>query len=535
MEFVLLLPACDPAPAPPAPPPLAHPLVELPSHGRSGDPLPTWETCAPWPLEWPVPLDPFDLDGDGVSERKAIHPEVPPEEGVPLLAVFQACPAPAGEGPARWKVVFAEHGEDARLRPAPPPGTTADLVVTIPRTGSLVEGGESVPFGPVEAVFRVDPAAGGAWLRTGEATFRAPGCPPGQHEAGGGYCQAAGTCAGPFTLTPDGRCDGVLPLPGTLGLDPVGLARFGLNGAVAVGLQAGKPRAAMLLREEGGWQPVDLPPGKGLRLVTALRTDRGAETFVLDASSGGGAHLDPATRRFVDQPARTVRRQGASALALPSPARLVVAGGDGCSGDAPVAEVLTLAGGGWTRTAPMRHARRQPTLLPLAGGRVLAVGGKTCGADAHPVLGLETWDPSTSAWSDAGSLPPDTTAVPFAAPLPDGRVLVVRQTGAGLDSGTWVDPGTPWTPVPAGDPLPVEASVFTALPDGAVLAVACPVEGACQGYRFDPHASAWRPSLTLDPACRPTDALALGPGVALLAPCPLPGSGTDTAIWLVGR
>ncbi|WP_415856355.1 fibronectin type III domain-containing protein [Sinomonas sp. G460-2] len=88
---------------------------------------------------------------------------------------------------------------------------------------------------------------------------------------------------------------------------------------------------------------------------------------------------------------------------------------------------LTAATPAWKSIAPMNYARVYHTLVTLADGRVLAVGGEPTSDQTQVTAGVlpaEIWDPATGAWSVIGSLATARNYHSTAVLQPDGTVLV---------------------------------------------------------------------------------------------------------------
>ncbi|BCT76545.1 hypothetical protein SCMU_23870 [Sinomonas cyclohexanicum] len=88
---------------------------------------------------------------------------------------------------------------------------------------------------------------------------------------------------------------------------------------------------------------------------------------------------------------------------------------------------LTAGAPTWTAIAPMNYARVYHTLVTLADGRVLAVGGEPSSDQTQVTSGVlpaEIWDPATGAWSVIGSLATARNYHSSAVLQPDGSVLV---------------------------------------------------------------------------------------------------------------
>ncbi len=136
------------------------------------------------------------------------------------------------------------------------------------------------------------------------------------------------------------------------------------------------------------------------------------------------------------------------------------------------------------------------TVLP--DGRVLVVGGSSVDFDDGRVAlsKAEVWDPATSAFSPADSLPMDDY-YGFATALADGRVLIISDE----DPYGYAYPASAevWDPAtasfgPAGRLAETRAGhIATLLPDGRVLVVG---GGGFADDEFDFLASAevWEPS-----------------------------------------
>jgi hypothetical protein len=96
------------------------------------------------------------------------------------------------------------------------------------------------------------------------------------------------------------------------------------------------------------------------------------------------------------------------------------------------AVVYHAATGTWsTVSSAMQIARAYETATSLADGRVLLVGGASTGVsglfgapDATDTASAEVFDPSTSRFTSAGSLPGGGRVDHVAARLPNGDVLV---------------------------------------------------------------------------------------------------------------
>lgn len=165
------------------------------------------------------------------------------------------------------------------------------------------------------------------------------------------------------------------------------------------------------------------------------------------------------------------------------------------------------------------------TLLP--DGRVLVVGGSSVDFDDGRVAlsKAEVWDPATSTFSPAGSLPVDDHF--SATALADGRVLIFNDENPTEDgySGSAVvwDPVTD-TVSPAGSRGLIAPDSTTLLADGRVLVIGRPPNCAgpfdCPSLAeiWDPATSTFSPAGLLPGASRERyTATALADGGALIA------------------
>jgi hypothetical protein len=125
-------------------------------------------------------------------------------------------------------------------------------------------------------------------------------------------------------------------------------------------------------------------------------------------------------------------------------------------------------------TGSLAEPRSYHTATLLPDGRVLVAGGWRDEEDTEDLASAEVWDPSTNTFSPAGSLARARTTDDggIAVALPDGRVLVVMPAVDGDDE--YSNSAEVWDPAtsafsPAGS-LPMDDyNAATALADGRVL------------------------------------------------------------------
>ncbi|MGZ3422077.1 MAG: Kelch repeat-containing protein [Polyangiales bacterium] len=116
------------------------------------------------------------------------------------------------------------------------------------------------------------------------------------------------------------------------------------------------------------------------------------------------------------------------------------------------AEIYDAAADKWTPAGAMAAPRAQFALVPLASGKILALGG-SISATMSAFSTAERFDPSTSTWAPIASMS-TARAVPAAWALPSGKVLVAggfAADGTILTSSEIYDPSADtWV---AGPPM----------------------------------------------------------------------------------
>ncbi len=185
----------------------------------------------------------------------------------------------------------------------------------------------------------------------------------------------------------------------------------------------------------GTWSDMPRVPGMIAPSLTRLAT--GALLLVgglgdsMSASTLAWAPTDSVWRPCAD----LLRARYLHAAELLADGRVLIAGG---LGEAPDGTLESLASAAlydpqsdvWTETAPLHHARAEPTLTRLEDGSVLAVGGYY----DLPMLGsAELFHPETMTWSKVGPLV-HARAGHTTTALADGRALIVGGIGGTLDA-----------------------------------------------------------------------------------------------------
>jgi Ca2+-binding RTX toxin-like protein len=209
------------------------------------------------------------------------------------------------------------------------------------------------------------------------------------------------------------------------------------------------------------------------------------------ASAAGSGAFSPTGSMSVPRP-------GAAAAPLPE-GRVLVVGGDIGFGASfrsmQSTEAFDPATGTFSPTGSMSVPRVRATAAPLPDGRVLVAGGNDHGRNLdfsfrdNYLSSAEVFNPTTNAFSSAGIGSLSTPGVAAAAaPLPDGRVLVVggSTSGAGpVSSAEVFDPATNSFSSAGIGSMSAPRAVAAPLPDGRVL-----VAGG--GY-FDASAEVFAP------------------------------------------
>jgi N-acetylneuraminic acid mutarotase len=212
-----------------------------------------------------------------------------------------------------------------------------------------------------------------------------------------------------------------------------------------------------------------------------------------------------------------------AAVAVLLDGRVMLAGGGSASLQTAATtgrvDIYDPESGRWTTAAPLHFARAEATATLLAGGDVLVAGGASVYSGSRGVVtaAAEIYDPTEDAWRIVASMSV-ARYHHFAAPLPDGRVLV----GGGWAYTSNRDPSLATTEIydPAANTWTPAASmasgrargIAVVLPGGRVLVVG----GVDPGYKlkagteiYDPATGAWQAAGKLGTAVH-------GPAVALL-------------------
>jgi hypothetical protein len=154
--------------------------------------------------------------------------------------------------------------------------------------------------------------------------------------------------------------------------------------------------------------------------------------------------------------------------------QVLVGGGRGAGAPLRSAELFDPSTNDFTTAESMESPREGAAAAPLPDGRVLIVGGKE--NLGHVLASVEIYDPSTGEFVE----PPESMATPrvgaVASPLPDGKILIAGgSAGAGvLRSAEVFDPVTQeFTPLPESGTSQLTIARLSGaaapLPDGRVL------------------------------------------------------------------
>ena len=215
--------------------------------------------------------------------------------------------------------------------------------------------------------------------------------------------------------------------------------------------------------------------------------------------------FDPSSNVTTTPPA-SPRIQGCHSVRLLQDGRVLYVGG----ADVPVygpgtRQVKTFdpATGEWAVLPELTAARWYPTLVQLANGELLAIGG---GGLQNPVRTAtsEICDPRTMTWSAAGNITIGNEVSPVVL-LPDGEVLMTHRPPQRFDpkTRTWRAAAdfVQSNRTPDGDHADHE---IVAMPDGAVVAIGYRAYGPTPSSAsiveiYEPMQNAWRLGPTFAP------------------------------------
>lgn len=205
---------------------------------------------------------------------------------------------------------------------------------------------------------------------------------------------------------------------------------------------------------------------------------------------------DPASGTFSLTGAPVEPRYGPSVVALADGRVLVLGGRNITDGnDLASAEIYDPATGQFSATGDMTTGRYVPSVTLLEDGRVLVANGMDFATG--PLSSAEIYDPATGEFSPTGDSSVVRTAPKAAIRLADGRVLIAGGTNeAGLLSVAEIYDPSSGTFSPTGDlPEPREGHSMALLEDGRVLVVGGSDAGLGGGFpNYYPNA------LLFDPA-----------------------------------
>jgi len=252
-------------------------------------------------------------------------------------------------------------------------------------------------------------------------------------------------------------------------------------------------------------------PAASMNLNRARHTDTLLDDGRVLITGGGGVFLrataevyDPSTDSWTKAGKMGAERMGHDATRL-SDGRVLVAGGTSINStddweNVSSAEIYDPSSGAWSSAGSMVRARRDHSLTLLEDGTVLVAGG-TGGLGFSYILESEVYDPSDGTWTPTGSLQ-DGRGAHTTTLLEDGKVLIaggiirVNQEYTPLRSAEIYDPsnGT-WSPT--GDLSdPRMAHTATRLLNGKVMVAGGSGEGGSllsSAEIYDPASGTWTP------------------------------------------
>jgi len=209
-------------------------------------------------------------------------------------------------------------------------------------------------------------------------------------------------------------------------------------------------------------------------------------------------------------------------------------------------EVWNPVADSWTSGGSLQQRQSRSILLQLKDGRVLALHGEVCTAQAtlercapewcRPSAKGEVWDPARARWGPIASYAIDRPGDIGAAVLTDGRVLVAGGASEDARSEIW-DPATgAWT---VTGPLSRNrfGAQVTALADGRALITGGRVSLGTESVLvresevFDPRSNRWVATSPMPSARLEHSAVLLADGRVLIAGCGAGESVARAEIW----
>ena len=218
---------------------------------------------------------------------------------------------------------------------------------------------------------------------------------------------------------------------------------------------------------------------------------------------GGAVTFDPAVGSRASLPRLSTPR-GLPTVVLLAGGRVLVTGGWTSGSFDPdsmgPSEIFDPETGEWRQAAPMNQSVEGQAAVLMRDGRVLVAGGTANGGDG--TARVDIYDPGTDTWTPAESMSTERVR-PEAVLLADGRVLVTGDDPYALEamngSAEIYDPNTSsWTPT-ADLSRPRIGHTLTLLPDGRALVAggADPDEIDHAVYStteiYDPETDRWTP------------------------------------------
>jgi hypothetical protein len=188
---------------------------------------------------------------------------------------------------------------------------------------------------------------------------------------------------------------------------------------------------------KGAWSPTIEVGVIGIH-AALLRTGE-VLLYEYDQNNGVGSKatlFDPVTRSTTRVNIPFPRNVVCSGLSILPGGRVLATGGEPYSAagvDAfrgiPDSTAFDPSTRTWSDTGPMAFARWYPTNVQLPDGRTLVLGGRNAAGTGN-VVELEIFDPATGAWTRLPRAANKQTGLyPRPAVLPNGEVLIVRQSG----------------------------------------------------------------------------------------------------------
>ena len=173
-----------------------------------------------------------------------------------------------------------------------------------------------------------------------------------------------------------------------------------------------------------------LPAGSGNEQATATLLPTGKVLIAGGANplTQSASIYQPSDYRWWKTGGMVAPRCDHTATLLGTGKVLVVGGTDGTPGSFPTPELYNIATHRWSPASNQPYGGAEHTATLLRDGTVLIAGGTTIGSANGVTAATDRYNPTTSAWTDAGNMPTPRLGH-TATLLSDGSVLMAGGAG----------------------------------------------------------------------------------------------------------